>query len=1728
MMYRSSYRQVLAVLVVGLWAGMAGVSCAPEFTDEQCATDQDCFPDEFCSAQGICQPGAGGDVGPDVEQDADTVEIASIEVTPQSVDVALGLTVPLDATAFDADGNEIADATFEWESSDEVVATVNADGEVTGLEIGTATITVTSTEDPSVQATASITVVEGEVDTVTVEPSAVTLIVGETQTLTATALNEAGEEISDPQVTWTSDDESIATVDTDGTVTAVAAGQTTITATVEGVQATVDVEVQLVPVARIELTPADPTVEVGSTVELTAQAFDAEDNELTGRQITWTSDDESIATIDSGGIVTGVAEGTVTITAEIGGETATVDVDVVPANTSPVADAGADQVVSVGDTVTLDASNSDDADNDTLTYSWTFSSQPTNSTATLSDASAVQPTFTADVAGDYVLELTVDDGSATATDTVTITANTPPVADAGSDQTVTEGDTVTLDGSNSSDADGDTLSYSWTFTSTPTGSSAALSDSTAASPTFTPDVAGDYVLELTVDDGNATATDTVTITAEAANTAPTADAGTDQTVTVGDTVNLDGSNSSDPDTGDSIASYAWTLDSVPTNSGATLTDAATATPSFTADVAGDYVLTLTVTDQSGATGTDTVTITAQSPTNTAPVANDDAFSTDEDVAAIFDVVGNDTDADNDSLTLTAITVDPTNGTASIASNQIDYTPDANFNGTDTLTYEISDGNGGTDTATLTITVNAVNDAPTAAAGADQTVTTGTLVNLDGSNSSDIDSGDSIASYAWTIDSAPTNSTATLTDAATATPSFTPDEAGDYVLLLTVEDQSGATGTDTVTITAQASANNDPVTTDDTLTLDEDTTQTIDVAANDTDADGDSLTVSIVTGPTNGTASVVSNQIEYTPDANFNGSDSLTYQVADGNGGTATGTLSITVDPVNDAPTANAGADLTVNEGDVVNLNGANSSDIDTGDSIASYAWTLDTKPTNSTATLTDAATATPSFTADVAGDYVLTLTVTDQNAATATDTVTVTAQAVNTAPVANDDTLTLDEDTTALADVLSNDTDADNDTLSISAITAGPTNGTASIVSGQIEYSPDADFNGSDSLTYEISDGNSGTDTATLTITVNAVNDAPTADAGADQTVNEGDVVNLDGSNSSDPDTGDSIASYAWTLDTTPSSSTAALTDANTATPSFTADVPGDYVLTLTVTDQNAATATDTVTVTAQAVNTAPVANDDTFSTDEDVSATFDVVGNDTDADSDSLTLTAITTGPTNGTASITNNQIDYTPDANFNGTDTLTYEISDGNGGTDTATLTITVNAVNDAPTADAGADQTVTTGTLVNLDGSNSSDIDSGDSIAGYAWTIDSAPTNSTATLTDAATATPSFTPDEAGDYVLLLTVEDQSGATGTDTVTITAQVPNSDPVTTDDTLTLDEDTTQTIDVAANDTDADGDSLTVSIVTGPTNGTASVVSNQIEYTPNANFNGSDSLTYQVADGNGGTATGTLSITVNAVNDAPTADAGTDQTVTEGDVVNLDGSNSSDIDAGDSIASYAWTLDTKPSSSTATLTDAATATPSFTADVAGDYVLTLTVTDQNTATATDTVTITAQTASVQPSSAGELVISEIMPSPDVLADSAGEWFELYNPSTTTTYNLNGCTIEDLGADSHTITVDVTIAPGEYVTLANSSSPGFTPSYVYGSNWFLSSGDEVVLNCAGTQIDVVNYDGGGFSVTSGASLTLSPASLDATSNDDSTNWCDATTSYNGDLGTPGAANDSCP
>ncbi len=469
---------------------------------------------------------------------------------------------------------------------------------------------------------------------------------------------------------------------------------------------------------------------------------------------------------------------------------------------------------------------------------------------------------------------------------------------------------------------------------------------------------------------------------------------------------------------------------------------------------------------------------------------------------------------------------------------------------------------------------------------------------------------------------------------------------------------------------------------------------------------------------------------------------------------------------NNAPVITSIAVTSATEGQAYSYD-VDASDAD-GDTLA---YSLTTKPNGMNInSATGLITWTPSFTQ--AGSHNVVVQVSDNNGGTASQSFTINvadAQPANTAPSANDDAVVINEDTAVLIDVLANDNDAEDGKPVIDAVTAQGSKGTASIESGKIRYSPNANANGADTFNYRAKDSAGAADTASVFITINPVNDIP-------------------------------------------------------------------------------------------------IANDDLAATNEDTSVLIDVLANDNDAEDGKPVIDAIISSPVKGAAAIESGKIRYTPNSNSNGADTFTYRAKDSQGATDTAVAAITINPVNDAPVVTSTPVTSATEGQAYSYD-VEASDID-GDTLT---FSLTTKPTGmGISSNTGLISWAPAF--DQSGSNNVVVQVSDGQAA-ASQNFNINVADANRAPAANSQSITTNEDTPREITLTGSD--ADGDALKFSIVANPTKG---IVSNfnqntgKVTYTPNANFNGADSLTFKANDGSLDSNTATVSIAVTNVNDAPIA----------------------------------------------------------------------------------------------------------------------------------------------------------------------------------------------------------------------------------------------------------------
>ena len=487
----------------------------------------------------------------------------------------------------------------------------------------------------------------------------------------------------------------------------------------------------------------------------------------------------------------------------------------------------------------------------------------------------------------------------------------------------------------------------------------------------------------------------------------------------------------------------------------------------------------------------------------------------------------------------------------------------------------------------------------------------------------------------------------------------------------------------------AGTNAAPVALDDSATTTESAAVTIAVLANDTDGDGDSLAVTTAGTPAHGTASVNPNgTVTYTPAAGFNGIDSFTYAMSDSQGGSANATVDVTISSVNEYPVAvNDSYSTSKNTALTVAAPGVLANDTD-GDGDLLMAFVL-TEPSHGTLTLNAEGDFTYTPETDYAGADSFTYVIDDGVATSNVGTVTIAVAPTNEAPVAQANSYSTDEDTPlvlAAPGLLANDTDPNSDPLTAVLVSA-PGHGSVTVSSnGGFTYTPAADYNGPDSFTYKANDGAADSNVATVSLTVNAVNDAPVAGndafAGSEDTNL---VVAAPGVLANDADSVEG-SSVTAVLVTGPAHGTLTLNGDGSFSYLPAANFNGVDSFSYRASDGDAQSGVATATILVAAMSDAPVAQNDAYTTTEDTTlVTFGpaVLANDSDIDGDPLTAVLVA-GPSNGTLSLNaNGGFTYTPAFNFSGTDSFTYQATDGPGDSNVATVTITVNAVNDVPVA-------------------------------------------------------------------------------------------------------------------------------------------------------------------------------------------------------------------------------------------------------------------------------------------------------------------------------------------------------------------------------------------------------------------------------------------------------------
>ncbi|GEL73251.1 Ig-like domain-containing protein [Myxococcus virescens] len=636
----------------------------------------------------------------------------------------------------------------------------------------------------------------------------------------------------------------------------------------------------------------------------------------------------------------------------------------------------------------------------------------------------------------------------------------------------------------------------------------------------------------------------------------------------------------------------------------------------------------------------------------------------------------------------------------------------------------------------------------------------------------------------------------------------------------------------------------------TLTTTEDVPIPVPLAA--TDADGDAVTFTTVTPPSQGLLSGTMPILTYTPFPNFNGADSFTYRATDTSGeSSAVVTVSLTITPVNDPPIG-VPVTLQLDEDTPVDLQPLVGVDPD-GEAITISVQTL---PEHGTLTGTP-----PNLRYTPAPNYhgtdSFTFIVTDASGlASDPILVSITVRPWNDVPLALAQSASLDQDTSV--DLMLEGLDVDGDPLTFH-IDRAPAHGTLSGTAPNVRYTPAPGYRGPDTFTFRVRDGEWSSESATVSLSVRAVNVAPVAHAQS-ATLREDSVLPLTLSGS-DAD-GDALT---YAIVTGPAHGALSGTHPEvTYTPA--ANFHGSDSFSFIVRDASGvASSPATVDLTVTADNDAPVAQAQAAETEEDVAILLTLAGSDVDGDA--LTFT-VSTLPEHGTLSGTPPDVTYTPHEDFHGEDGFTFQVTDAAGTSSvSARVSVTVTPVNDTPVAQAKIVQVDEDGwTDFVLEGQ-----DAEREAVGY--TVRTQPLHGVLTGTPPALR---YTPaaDFHGEDGFTFTVSDESGAESAPaTVTLTVSPVNDAPVALVQSASVDEDTG--LDLVLRGSDVDGDTLTFTITIPPAHGTLSGTPPEVTYTPAADFHGEDGFTFVIRDSEGATSQpATVSLRVRPTSDVPVAAA--------------------------------------------------------------------------------------------------------------------------------------------------------------------------------------------------------------------------------------------------------------
>ncbi|MCG7880308.1 MAG: Ig-like domain-containing protein [Candidatus Thiodiazotropha endolucinida] len=1206
---------------------------------------------------------------------------------------------------------------------------------------------------------------------------------------------------------------------------------------------------------------------------------------------------------------------------------ATVTINVTPvSDATPVANADSITVAEGATATTLVGGSSTVLNNDTglgdtpvtvsLVTDVTNGSLTLNGDGTFSYTHDGSENFT----DSFTYRVTDNDGQtadATVTINVTPVSDATPVANADS-ITVAEGTTATtLVGGSSTVLDndtglGDTPVTVSLVTDVTNGSLTLNGDGTFSythdgSENFT----DSFTYRVTDNDGE-TADATVTINVTPVSDAtPVANADSITVAEGGTITTLVGGSSTVLNNDTGLGDTPVTVSLVTDVTNGSLTLNGDGTFSYTHDGSENFTdsFTYRVTDNDGQTADATVTINITPVSDQTPVANADSITVAEGATATTLVGGSSTVLNNDTglgdtPVMVSLVTDVTNGSLTLnGDGTFSYTHDGSENFTDSFTYRVTDNDGETADATVTINVTPVSDATPVANADSITVAEGaTATTLVGGSSTVLNNDTGLGDTPVTVSLVTDVTNGTLTLNTDGTFSYTHDGSENFTDSFTyrVTDNDGETADATVTINITPVSDATPVANADSITVAEGATATTLVGGsstvlnNDTGLGDTPVTVSLVTDVTNGSLTLSGDgTFSYTHDGSENFTDSFTYRVTDNDGETADATVTINITPVSDAtPVANADS-ITVAEGATATTLVGGSSTVlnnDTGLGDTPVTVSLVTDVTNGSLTLSGDGTF--SYTHDGSENFTdsFTYRVTDNDGETADATVTINITPVSDAtPVANADSITVAEGATATtlvggsSTVLNNDTGLGDTPVIVSLIT-NVTNGSLTLNGdGTFSYTHDGSENFTDSFTYRITDNDGETADATVTINVTPVSDTtPVANADSITVAEGATATTLVGGSSTvlnnDTGLGDTPVIVSLITNVTNGS----LTLNGDGTFSYTHDGSENFTdsFTYRVTDNDGETADATVTINVTPVSDeTPVANTDSITVAEGATATTLVGGSSTVLNNDTglgdtPVIVSLITNVTNGSLTLNGDgTFSYTHDGSENFTDSFTYRITDNDGETADATVTINITPVSDqTPVANADSITVAEGATATTLVGGSSTVLNNDTGLSDTPVTVSLITDVTNGILTLNSDGTFSYTHDGSENFTDSFTyrVTDNDGETADATVTINVISNNNPPEASDTNISVLEDNVYTGNLPAA-VDGDGDTVTYRLDSNPVHGSITLdMDGGFSYTPDADYHGADSFIYSVSDGNGGNNSYLVEIDVVSVNDSP------------------------------------------------------------------------------------------------------------------------------------------------------------------------------------------------------------------------------------------------------------------